>query len=163
DYIMLIMGSAAGTAKEAVDELRDAGVKAGVLKLRVFRPFPEDEIAKALRGCKAVAIMDRCESYNGNGGPLSSEVCAALYRNEVFIKTVSYVYGLAGRDFTVDSAKKVNPRPNLSLNFWATSAMTSLEASIASSWLYLASIEYADTAYGPTDTGFPGLSRNSSG
>ncbi|MBR4573996.1 MAG: pyruvate ferredoxin oxidoreductase [Lachnospiraceae bacterium] len=107
DYIMLIMGSAAGTAKEAVDELRDAGVKAGVLKLRVFRPFPEDEIAKALRGCKAVAIMDRCESYNGNGGPLSSEVCAALYRNEVFIKTVSYVYGLAGRDFTVDSAKKV--------------------------------------------------------
>ncbi len=107
DYIMLIMGSAAGTAKEAVDELRDAGVKAGVLKLRVFRPFPEDEIAKALRGCKAVAIMDRCESYNGNGGPLSSEVCAALYRNEVFIRTVSYVYGLAGRDFTVDSAKKV--------------------------------------------------------
>ncbi|MBQ6128534.1 MAG: pyruvate ferredoxin oxidoreductase [Lachnospiraceae bacterium] len=107
DYIMLIMGSAAGTAKQAVDELREAGVKAGVLKLRVFRPFPEDEIAKALSGCKAVAIMDRCESYNGNGGPLSSEVCAALYRNEVFIKTVSYVYGLAGRDFTVDSAKSV--------------------------------------------------------
>ena len=107
DYIMLIMGSAAGTAKQAVDELREAGVKAGVLKLRVFRPFPEDEIAKALSGCKVVAIMDRCESYNGNGGPLSSEVCAALYRNEVFIKTVSYVYGLAGRDFTVDSAKTV--------------------------------------------------------
>ena len=70
DYIMLIMGSAAGTAKQAVDEMRAHGRKAGVLKLRVFRPFPADEIAQALKGCKAVAIMDRCESYNGNGGPL---------------------------------------------------------------------------------------------
>lgn len=107
DYIMLIMGSAAGTAKQAVDELRDAGVKAGVLKLRVFRPFPGEQIAEALKGCKAVAIMDRCESYNTGGGPLASEVLAALYRNEVFIKTVSYIYGLAGRDFTTDSAASV--------------------------------------------------------
>ena len=67
DYIMLIMGSAAGTAKEAVDHLREQGKKVGVLKLRVFRPFPAEEIAEALKGCKAVAIMDRCESYNGNG------------------------------------------------------------------------------------------------
>ena len=107
ELIMLIMGSAAGTAKQAVDELRDSGVKAGVLKLRVFRPFPAEEIAEALRGCRAVAIMDRCESYNGGGGPLASEVPAALYRSEVYIKTVSYVYGLAGRDFTVDTAKAV--------------------------------------------------------
>ena len=64
DYIMLIMGSAAGTAKAAVDELREEGHKVGVLKLRVFRPFPEKEIAEALKNCKAVAIMDRCESYN---------------------------------------------------------------------------------------------------
>ena len=85
EYVMLIMGSAAGTAKQAVDELRDAGIKAGVLKLRVFRPFPEKEIADALKGCKAVAIMDRCESYNGNCGPLGSEVTAGLYRNKVFL------------------------------------------------------------------------------
>ena len=104
DLIMLIMGSAAGTAKEAVDLLRDKGVKAGVLKLRVFRPVPADEIAQALKGCRAVAIMDRCESYNGNGGPLSSEVMAALYCSGVYIKAVSYIYGLAGRDFTVDTA-----------------------------------------------------------
>ena len=58
DYIMLIMGSAAGTAKEAVDNLREQGKKVGVLKLRVFRPFPAEEIAKALKDCKAVAIMD---------------------------------------------------------------------------------------------------------
>lgn len=107
DYIMLIMGSAAGTAKEAVDELREKGMKAGVLKLRVFRPFPEKEIAEALKNCKAAAIMDRCESYNGNGGPLGSEVTAGLYRNKVIIETVNYIYGLAGRDFTVDHAKQI--------------------------------------------------------
>ncbi len=107
DCIMLIMGSAAGTAKQAVDDMRKEGKKVGVLKLRVFRPFPADEIASALKGCKAVAIMDRCESYNGNGGPLSSEVTAALYRNKVYTEAVSYVYGLAGRDFTVDTARSI--------------------------------------------------------
>ena len=107
DYIMLIMGSAAGTAKQAVDDMREEGRKVGVLKLRVFRPFPAEEIAQALKGCKAVAIMDRCESYNGNGGPLSSEVPAALYRYKVYTEAVSFVYGLAGRDFTVATARSV--------------------------------------------------------
>lgn len=101
DYIMLIMGSAAGTAKQAVDEMREKGKKVGVLKLRVFRPFPSGEIAQALKNCKAVAIMDRCESYNGNGGPLGSEVTAALFKNKVMIEAVNYIYGLAGRDFTI--------------------------------------------------------------
>ena len=107
DFIMLIMGSAAGAAKQAVDELRAEGVKAGVLKLRVFRPFPEREIAKALSSCRAVAIMDRTESYNGNAGPLGSEVVAGLYRNDVRIRTVNYTYGLAGRDFTTKHVKEV--------------------------------------------------------
>ena len=102
DYIMLIMGSAAGTAKEAVDHLREQGKKVGVLKLRVFRPFPAEEIAEALKGCKAAAIMDRCESYNGNGGPLGCEVTAGLYRSKVMIEAVNYIYGLSGRDFTVN-------------------------------------------------------------
>ncbi|MCR5418558.1 MAG: pyruvate ferredoxin oxidoreductase [Lachnospiraceae bacterium] len=107
EYVMLIMGSAAGTAKQAVDELRESGVKAGVLKLRVFRPFPEKEIAEALKNAKAVAIMDRVESYNGNCGPLGSEVTAGLFRNKVFIDTVCYTYGLAGRDFTTDNVKEI--------------------------------------------------------
>ena len=101
DYIMLIIGSAAGTAKQAVDDLRDQGKKVGVIKLRVFRPFPAKELAMALKNCKAVAIMDRCESYNGNGGPLGSEVTAGLFRHKVMIEAVNYIYGLAGRDFTV--------------------------------------------------------------
>ena len=102
DYIMLIMGSAAGTAKQAVDDLREKGVKAGVIKLRVFRPFPAKELAEAMKNAKAVAIMDRCESYNGNGGPLGSEVMAGLFREKVMITAVNYIYGLAGRDFTVN-------------------------------------------------------------
>lgn len=103
DYIMLLIGSAAGTAKQAVDDLRAKGKKVGVIKLRVFRPFPADELAHALRNCKAVAIMDRTESYNGNGGPLGSEVTAGLFRNKVMINAVNYIYGLAGRDFTVEN------------------------------------------------------------
>ena len=102
DYIMVIMGSAAGTAKQAVDDLREQGIAAGVLKLRVFRPFPAAEIANALKNCKAVAIMDRCESYNTNGGPLGAEIMAGLYRQKVYVNAVNYIYGLAGRDFTVD-------------------------------------------------------------
>lgn len=107
DYIMVIMGSAAGTAKDAADELRDAGIKAGIIKLRVFRPFPEKELAEALKNCKAVAIMDRCESYNGNSGVLGSELTAGLYRAGVLIRTLNRIYGLGGRDFTTDSAKGV--------------------------------------------------------
>ena len=101
DYVMVIIGSAAGTAKQAVDDLRAQGKKVGVLKLRVFRPFPAKEIAEALKNAKAVAIMDRCESYNANGGPLGMEVIAGLFRNKVMVETVNYIYGLAGRDFTV--------------------------------------------------------------
>ncbi len=107
EIIMVIMGSAAGTAKAAVDELREAGVKAGVLKIRMFRPFPEKEIALALKNAKAVAIMDRCESYNGNGGPLGSEIMAGLFRNKIYPMAINYIYGLAGRDFTTDHVKEV--------------------------------------------------------
>lgn len=107
EYIMVLIGSAAGTAKEAVDELREEGVKAGVLKLRVFRPFPAEEIANVLKNCRAAAILDRCESYNGNGGPLGEEIMAGLYRGRVDIQAVNYIYGLGGRDFTTDDAKQV--------------------------------------------------------
>ncbi len=107
EYIMLLMGSAAGTAKEAVDELRDEGKKVGVLKLRVFRPFPAAEIAEAVRGAKALAILDRCESYNGNGGPLGAEVTSGLYQQKVYLNTTNFIYGLGGRDFTVEEAKEV--------------------------------------------------------
>ncbi|MCR4924417.1 MAG: pyruvate ferredoxin oxidoreductase [Lachnospiraceae bacterium] len=107
DYIMVIMGSAAGTAKQAVDDLREKGMKVGVLKIRVFRPFPAEELAKALSNAKGIAIMERTESYNGHGGPLCAELRAALYENKVFTNVVCYTYGLGGRDFTVDHVYEV--------------------------------------------------------
>jgi len=102
DYVMVIIGSAAGTAKQAVDDLRDQGKKVGVLKLRVFRPFPAEEIAAVLKDKKAVAIMDRTESYNTHGGPLGAEIMAGLYRAHASVQATNYIYGLAGRDFTVN-------------------------------------------------------------
>ena len=107
DYAIIIMGSAAGTTKDAIDELREEGIKAGLLKLRVFRPFPAEQIVEAIGKCKAVAILDRAETFSTNGGPVASEVCAALYRAEAKVKSISYIYGLGGRDYTVESAKEV--------------------------------------------------------
>ncbi len=107
DYAMVIIGSAAGTAKDAVDALREKGIKAGLLKIRLFRPFPAEEIARALSHVKAVAIMDRAESLSSQGGPLGSEVMAALYRARSQALAVNYIYGLGGRDVRVDQAEEV--------------------------------------------------------
>lgn len=107
DYAVVIIGSAAGTTKDAVDALRAQGKKVGLVKIRLFRPFPASEIADALKNCKAVAMMDRTESYNDNCGPLGSEVTTALYRAKADCLTVNYVYGLGGRDVTVDDMKNI--------------------------------------------------------
>jgi pyruvate ferredoxin oxidoreductase alpha subunit len=107
EIAMVIIGSSAGTAKAAVDELRNAGVKAGLIKLRVFRPFPATEIAEALSGVKAVAVMDKSEGFSSYGGPLFAEVSGACINLENHPKMIDVVYGLGGRDFTVKAAKSV--------------------------------------------------------
>ena len=104
---LLLMGSAAGTAKVAVDILREKGIKAGLIKLRVFRPFPAEELAAALKGIKALAIMDRSEGYSSNGGPLGAEVRMALYGKTDGIKTINIVYGLGGRDVRVEDIENL--------------------------------------------------------
>ena len=91
-----------GTTKDAVDELRAQGKKAGLIKIRLFRPFPGSEIAEALKNVKAVALMDRTESYNDCSGPIGSEVTTALYRAKSDCLAVNYVYGLGGRDVKVE-------------------------------------------------------------
>lgn len=101
EYAVVIIGSAAGTTKDAVDKLREQGVKAGLIKIRLFRPFPAEEIAEALKNVKAVALMDRTESYNDNCGPIGAEVTTALYRARSNALAVNYVYGLGGRDVKV--------------------------------------------------------------
>ena len=104
---IVILNSTAGTAKEVVDKLRDEGVKAGLLKIRVFRPFPVDEIAKALSGLKALAVMDKADSFSAAGGPVFVEVRSALYGVNQNLNVISYIYGLGGRDVTMDDIETV--------------------------------------------------------
>lgn len=95
---LIIIGSSAGTAKAAVDQMRKDGKKVGLIKLRVFRPFPMEELAAALSKVGAVAVMDKAEGFSNAGGPLFSDVRSALYDLENRPKAVNYVYGLGGRD-----------------------------------------------------------------
>ncbi len=99
---LVIIGSSAGTAKEAVRQMRKEGKKVGLIKIRVFRPFPMEELAEALIGVKAIAVMDKAESFSACGGPLFAEVRSALYDMENRPKTINYVYGLGGRDICVE-------------------------------------------------------------
>ena len=107
EYAIVIMGSAAGAAKDACDKLRAEGKKVGVLKLRVYRPFPAEEIAAALKNVKAIAAMDRAESSSGNSGPMSCELRAALFNAKLTPDVLSMVYGLGGRDITVEDMEKI--------------------------------------------------------
>jgi len=92
------IGSTAGTIKTVVDELRDSGIKAGLLRIRAFRPLPVEDIIANLSGKKAVAVLDRACSFGGNGGPLFHEVRHALYDTQNRPPLVNYIYGLGGRD-----------------------------------------------------------------
>ncbi len=102
EMAVVAIGSSAGTGKAAVDQLREEGVKAGLVKVRVFRPFPAKELAEALGKVKAAAIMDKAESFSGCGGPMFAETRSALYDLEQRPALVNYIYGLGGRDVTVD-------------------------------------------------------------
>lgn len=108
EYVIVLIGSAAGTCKAAVDKIREtAGKKVGLLKIRVFRPFPEEELAGALKDKKAVAVLDRSEMFSATGGPLGTEVRAALYGVKSQAEVVNYFYGLGGRDITVEDFEEV--------------------------------------------------------
>ena len=107
ERVVVIIGSAAGTTKDAIDKLRAKGEKVGLLKIRLFRPFPAEEIAKALSHVKAVAIMDRAEGYSNQGGPLGADVMAAMFRARSQAFAVNYVYGLGGRDVRVEDMEHI--------------------------------------------------------
>jgi len=98
EIAIVILNSTAGTAKDAVDELRAQGVKAGLLKIRVYRPFPVEQIVAALSKCKAVAVLDRADSCNGAGGPVFTDVTSAMFGRIDGVKVINYIYGLGGRD-----------------------------------------------------------------
>lgn len=104
EQIVICLGSAAGTMKAVTDAMRNEGRKVGVLKLRMFRPFPADEIAEAAGRAKKIVVMDRAEGFNAVGGPLCAEVKAALY-GKSRAEVVNAVYGLGGRDLGPDLAR----------------------------------------------------------
>ncbi len=107
DIAIVVMGSTAGTAKVVADGLREKGVKAGVLKLRVFRPFPKQEIADALKNIKAVAVMDRSDTISGNEGPLALEIKAALFDSNIKKDIPDYIYGLGGREIKLEDIASI--------------------------------------------------------
>ena len=107
EYALVAIGSVCGTIKDAIDKLRANGKKVGLLKIRVFRPFPGEEFAHALKKCKAVGILDRSEGYNSVGGPVGAEVTAAMYRAKCQAETVNIIYGLSGRDVRVSDVERV--------------------------------------------------------
>ena len=100
EIAIVCMNSTAGTTKAVVDKLREQGVKAGLLKIRVYRPFPGEEVAKALSHLKAVAVLDKSDSLNAIGGALFEDVVSSMYVAKQNVPVVNYVYGIGGRDTT---------------------------------------------------------------
>ena len=95
------------TTKYVVDKLRAQGIKAGLLKLRVYRPFPGEEISKALAHVKAIAVLDKSDSLNSAGGAIYTDITSSLYVHNVHIPAINYVYGIGGRDTKADDIESV--------------------------------------------------------
>ena len=110
EVCIVVMSSAAGTCKDAVDELREEGKRVGLLKPRVFRPFPHQKIAEVLKRMKAVAVLDRSSSPGAFGAPLFTEIRSALYDYDQRPKIVNYVSGLGGRDIKIEQFKEVTEK-----------------------------------------------------
>ncbi len=107
EVAIVIIGSAAGAGKDAADRMRAQGIAAGLIKIRSFRPFPGREIGESLKNCKAVAVMDRSESFSTNGGPVGAETMQAMYTAGCSAKTINIMYGIGGRDVTVEDMEGV--------------------------------------------------------
>ncbi|OPZ89033.1 MAG: Pyruvate synthase subunit PorA [Firmicutes bacterium ADurb.Bin419] len=108
DVAIVVLNSTAGTAKYVADQYKAQGKKVAVIKPRVFRPFPVDEIAVALSKYKAIAIMDKADSFNAAGGPLFTDVTSAMYAKGVLSpKVINYIYGIGGRDVKSNDIEKV--------------------------------------------------------
>ena len=107
EVVIVCMNSTAGTSKFVADNLRKQGVKAGVLKVRMFRPFPAEEIAESLKNVKAVAVLDKADSLNGAGGALFEDVVSGMFVSNINVPTVNYIYGIGGRDTTSKEIESV--------------------------------------------------------
>ncbi|MGB9709936.1 MAG: pyruvate ferredoxin oxidoreductase [Thermodesulfovibrio sp.] len=104
---IVILNSAAGTTKDVIDEYRDKGVKIGLLKPRLFRPFPYEEIGNALKHLKAVCVLDRADAFGGSFGPLYLDIAASLCNFKEKPVLINRIYGLGGRDYMPEHAAQV--------------------------------------------------------
>lgn len=109
DIVLVTSATITGTARVTVDMLRDEGKKVGLLKIRVFRPFPTDEVRDILGGAKKVACIDRNISF-GQSGVFFEEVKAALYNTSRRPQIWGYIAGLGGRDVTPDTIREIVKR-----------------------------------------------------
>lgn len=107
DVAIVVLSSTAGTTRVVVDKLRAEGKKVGLLRPRVFRPFPKQRIIKALGHLQAVAIMDRSEAFSAQGGPLFSEIRSALFDQTEKPLTTNYIFGLGGRDIDLQQIESI--------------------------------------------------------
>jgi pyruvate ferredoxin oxidoreductase alpha subunit len=107
EIIVVSIGSTSGTLKVIVDELRVQGIKAGLLRLRTFRPLPIEELQNALKNAKAIAIMDKSLSFGGHGGAVYHEIRHSLYDLAQHPPIINYIYGLGGRDYSTRELQKV--------------------------------------------------------
>jgi len=106
EFLFITSGTAGYTARVAVDDLRREGIKAGNLRIKVFRPFPFDEVRRIVRKAKKVAVVDRNLSY-GHHGIFYQEVKSALYGQDGMPPVFGYVCGLGGRDITPGDFKEI--------------------------------------------------------
>ena len=104
---IIALNSTAGTIKDAIDKLRDKGIKIGLLKPRCFRPLPYTSIPQKLKNLKALAIMDKADSINGYCGPLFGEITSAMFSQNVHVNAINYIYGLGGADVKIDDIEDI--------------------------------------------------------
>jgi pyruvate ferredoxin oxidoreductase alpha subunit len=108
DVVLVVLNSTAGTVKHVINQLKEEGKNVGLIKPRVFRPFPVDEMVAALSKFKTVAVMDKADSFNAAGGPLFTEITSAMYAKGVTgPKVINYIYGIGGRDVRAENIMTV--------------------------------------------------------
>ncbi|MCE1245613.1 MAG: pyruvate ferredoxin oxidoreductase [Firmicutes bacterium] len=107
EYAIICIGSTAGTTRVVVDKMRAEGKKVGLIKIRVFRPFPFKELAEAVKNLKGLAVLDRADTFGGRGGPLYIEMKSALSDVKEKPVTRNFIYGLGGRDINTTDIETI--------------------------------------------------------
>jgi pyruvate/2-oxoacid:ferredoxin oxidoreductase alpha subunit len=113
EIVLITMGSCTGTARTVIDQKREEGVKVGLIKVRMYRPFPKERLLDALKGKKAIGVIDRNVCFGWNQGALSVDLKAIAYELRTFVPIVNFIGGLCGADITKDHIARAIDETNL--------------------------------------------------